>query len=71
MSRVERKIRRAHPASPRGLLLIDAPTREYSRTLRRARRWMLTFLAVAEPIVYGWVLALPLCAMVVLLWGGR
>ena len=71
MSRVERKIRRAHPAPPRGLLLIDAPTREHSRTLRRARRWMLTFLAVAEPIVYGWALALPMCALAALVWGGR
>ena len=71
MSRVERKIRRARPAPPRGLLLIDAPDREHSRTLRRARRWTLTFLAVAEPMVYGWALALPMCALAVLMWGGR
>ena len=65
------RIQRDCPAPPRGLLLIDAPSREHSRTLRRARRWMLTFLAVAEPVVYGWALALPMCALAALVWGGR
>ena len=62
---MNRTLARPRPLAP------PTTARERARSRRQFARWALVFLAVAEPVVCGWALALPLCALVVVVWGGR